>query len=609
MKTVLITTPIRPAPTRFPPFGSLALINYLRKHGEEDIELYDIDFQRPSFEEAMEHILAAKPDIFAISAVVSTAYAYSKRIANAVKEALPGTLIILGGNMGASAEILLRKTGVDLCVLGEGEKIFLNIVRRAKETLNPQDFAEIKGLAFIGADGKFTTTGYKDPLKSDELYDIDWSDLNTNDSINYYIPKLHDINSLVAETFNEDSRLSDPGRKDKNFVLLYTSKGCVAKCTFCHRWDKGIRMIPIDIIMERIDELVTKYNVGFIKIADENFGADRRWVKEFCERIKKYNILWVGGSRVTGITPAYLDMLRDSGCVMYAFGIESGSERILQVMEKKTTLEKNYQAIELTFKHGMGAVIALVLDMPGESPEMISETIKLCQHSKTLSPDLNPNDLSINYAQALPGTPLYEYGRHHGLIGQSHKGEEEYLLSISDRDAHDEYTTINFTQYPTLIAQSWRPLITVETNYAFVKKFGLQRYLSNLLTDMNFFSEAGFDSGYFANPRRIISGSGGTQTEMLKPPRLWALIKGERWGLALICYPVQAHHLRAFLPFLLLAKGFRTKGINYVFELISEYVYFKFKRLFTNVLEFKYMSLRKMINDDLGPLQDNNPSM
>ncbi len=68
--------------------------------------------------------------------------------------------------------------------------------------------------------------------------------------------------------------------------------------------------------------------------------------------------------------------------------------------------------------------------MPGETPETVQETADFCKYALTLSPTQNPNDLSINYAQALPGTPMYEYARHKGLIGQDLDGEEEYLLKI-----------------------------------------------------------------------------------------------------------------------------------------------------------------------------------
>ena len=89
-----------------------------------------------------------------------------------------------------------------------------------------------------------------------------------------------------------------------------------------------------------------------------------------------------------------------------------------------------------------------------------------------LSKDNNPLDLSINYAQALPGTPLYEYARKKGLIGTGTLEEEKYLLMVSDKDAADEFNTLNFTDVPLIIAQSWRPYLTILAARAYIKKFG-----------------------------------------------------------------------------------------------------------------------------------------
>ena len=108
-----------------------------------------------------------------------------------------------------------------------------------------------------------------------------------------------------------------------------------------------------------------------------------------------------------------------------------------------------------TIEAGLATVVQLVIGMPGETSETIRETIEFCKYAMTLHPDQNPNDNSINYAQALPGTDLYEYGRHKGLIGTDLDGEEEYLLSISDRDAHDEFVTLNFTERPVLGFGLW----------------------------------------------------------------------------------------------------------------------------------------------------------
>jgi anaerobic magnesium-protoporphyrin IX monomethyl ester cyclase len=119
-KILIITTPIRPIPTGFPPLGSLSIISALNRAGFSNTEFYNIDLLRPRYQDTIDHILKQKPDILGISAVVSTAYEYSKRLSLDIKKLLPKTTIILGGNMGASAEIILKKTGVDFVCTGEG---------------------------------------------------------------------------------------------------------------------------------------------------------------------------------------------------------------------------------------------------------------------------------------------------------------------------------------------------------------------------------------------------------------------------------------------------------------------------------------------------------
>ena len=88
-------------------------------------------------------------------------------------------------------------------------------------------------------------------------------------------------------------------------------------------------------------------------------------------------------------------------------------------MEKKVELEDNFKAMKWITEVGLHTTIQLVLGMPGEDNSTIKETAKFAAYGATLKRDKNPLDLSINYAQALPGTPLYEYARSKGLIGES----------------------------------------------------------------------------------------------------------------------------------------------------------------------------------------------
>ena len=109
-KILIVTTPIRPIPTDFPPYGSLSVMTALKKAGFNDTTFFNIDLLRPKYSEVIKYIKETKPDILGISAVVSTAYDFTKKLSIDIKRFLPGTTIILGGNLGASAEIILKKT-------------------------------------------------------------------------------------------------------------------------------------------------------------------------------------------------------------------------------------------------------------------------------------------------------------------------------------------------------------------------------------------------------------------------------------------------------------------------------------------------------------------
>ncbi len=611
MKTMLVTTPIRPKPSNFAPIGSLNIINYLRKHDIE-IDFYHIDGLRPSFDEALKKILDAKPEILGISAVVSTSYAYTKKLVQAVKTELPDTLIIVGGGLAASAEILLRIAGVDLCALGEGEKVMLNVVNRAKTTKKPSDFSDIKGLVLLDDDGNLVNTGYEDQLPKEEIYDVNWDDLTkASDPAIYFAPV--DVDGDIEFHFKRDQRTYEEHRKGKNVAGLATAKGCVARCTFCHRWDKGIRYIPNDVLSGRLTELVEKHNVGFLHIVDENFGTDKRWLKAFCEMIKPFDLLWrVGGMRVNCISPEYIEMMKDAGCSAIIYGMESGSEKILQVMEKKVKLQDNYNAMKWTVDAEQGTVVQLVIGMPGETPQTIKESSEFAKYANSIAEWQRPWDLSINYAQALPGTPLYEYARRVGLIGVSLEEEEKYLIQISDTNAADENNTLNFTAYPYFIHRSWRHYIQIKTCAAYVKKFGKEKYAHMLLTDSSYFKNKNKNKtkpdggGYFNKPKldveRAVAIDGFTnykeayEHENEKLPSLISLILKRKVGLSLFCYPEVFDKIKWTLPFLWFLIGIKRIGLLAMLKETKEWLSGKMKRQQGDPDK----SLRKVVFGEMG---------
>jgi radical SAM superfamily enzyme YgiQ (UPF0313 family) len=456
MKICICTTPIRPVPTDFPPFGSMAIIQSLRKIGEE-VSFYHIDYHRYTKEQILEYFKANQFKLVGISAVVSTAYAYTKYLIQLIKSVSPNTIVFVGGNLAASSEILHRKAKTDYCIIGDGEIIVQNLVRTInEEKTSDNDLQKIPGITYINSNNELKFTGYDHPLPAEMIERPDFSILEKDNSINYYI--YEGSRKLSHYTNDYESK------KGEKHTTLIVAKGCVARCTFCHRFEKGYRVSPRESIINHLKMLKDKYEVGSIAISDENFGSYKEETKKLVKEFGSLGLKWqAAGVRAHTIDLETLKLWKANGCYSVLYGIESGSPTMLKVMEKKISLEQNIKALQFTYEAGLTTVVQLVIGMPGETDKTIEETIDFLKKTLPYYSDIFRKKLdlmvSVNYAQALPGTPLYEYARENGFIKKDIQSEEDYLIKISDRDAYDNDHFINYTQQPLLKVLSWRSMI------------------------------------------------------------------------------------------------------------------------------------------------------
>jgi radical SAM superfamily enzyme YgiQ (UPF0313 family) len=469
MKTCICTTPVRETPTKYPPFGCMEIIKALRKIGKETV-FYNIDYHRPNHEEISSYFRDNQFDIVGISAVVSTAYSYTKYLSETIKTVSPNTTIIIGGNLAASAEILLRKCKVDFCVIGNGEFIIQDLITvLAHPNWNYDQMKQILGICFLDPDEEFHFTGFRKPPHGEEMEFPDYEILEADDSLPYYIEDTPGWYIQYGLEIPKDMR-------GKRNAVVQIAKGCANRCTFCHRWEKGYRFRPLDKIKEHIILLKTKYNVGFISIADESFGTNRKLTLKLAQFLNKMKILWRSNAvRSSSIDRETLFHWKANGCCAVTFGIESGSQTILNVMEKNTSVQTNINALKWCYEADLVTSIQLVLGMPGENDQTIRETIEFLKecmpyYSTSFRGYLNVV-YSINYAQALPGSPLYEYARHHGFIGRTIDDEEKYLIKISDINASNTQHYVNCTKLPLLKVLMWRPYLIGITNAHYIQKF------------------------------------------------------------------------------------------------------------------------------------------
>ena len=180
MKVCICTTPVRPEPSNWTPFGSMAIIESLSKIGINS-EFYNIDYHRPSKQKLTKYFESNHFDIVGISAVVSTAYKYTKELVEIIKKIDNKTIIILGGSLAASANILHHKCKIDYCVIGDGEEIIINLVNALMdENFVKDNLKEIKGITYLDEKKEFVFTGNAKAPSQEEFEIHDYSILHGN---------------------------------------------------------------------------------------------------------------------------------------------------------------------------------------------------------------------------------------------------------------------------------------------------------------------------------------------------------------------------------------------------------------------------------------------
>ena len=586
IRSMFITLPQREAPGNQPPYGPLAVMTALEKAGHPDTELYHIDALRPDREESIQRIVDFAPDVLGISAVVSTAYENCVFYSKEIKKRLPDCVILIGGNMVSTAEVLFDYAGADFCIAGEGEIPTPQLFDWLERKGTREELKEITGLIYM-EDGKMINTGYAPKIAKEDLYDINWD---------YFDDELTDISFPPMDSWGEgsgafltffpysDGKIENLPPRDKErlntrMAMFFTSRGCISRCTFCHRFVKGFLQPAPDVIISRMMELKERYNVGSFYFSDECFGADKKWLKIFCEKIKPLDILWkVAGMRVDCVKPEILNMMRESGCRYIGYGFESGSPRILEVMEKRVEQEDNMNAMRWTIDAGISSIPQLVIGMPGECVETIDETIDFVSECLTLDESQNPFHVSTNYAQALPGTPLYEYARAKGIIASNIKGEEGYLLHISDKNASDASTTLNFTDAPKDVYMSWKFRVGATINYRFAQKFGNKTYYERMW-------------GKRYRPSAI------------------GLIRKRDWLTLRQSFPALNYYLSRVVTPVIIARTFLQEGPFKGFKSIFDCTDYLIKKSFGLQKPFVYKSLRKLLKDDIENSYCGDPMM
>ncbi len=355
---------------------SLAMIAAIFKENGYEVRIEESTFKQPlSNDYFMEVAREYQPDIIGISMLtmqILKVYDLVKRLKKA------NFLVIAGGTHVTTCDREAVEHGVDIVLRNEGEETL-------RDYLQGKPLPDILGITYRNADGGITRN---DPR-----------------------PRIKDLSTLPDPDFTafdiERFRLEGDGLL-KGIHRIYTSRGCPGKCTFCDYQVYGQKATfnPIPQVMADIQKRVDKYGVRQFVVADDCFTMNKRHVAEFCNGIKNINpkVTWQAWTRADMMTPEMASMMKDAGCYMVIFGIESGDPETLKRTCKGTTVEKNISACRIAHAAGLQVGVNLMFGFPWETVESLQNTLNMIYELWDVTHMFNGSGSIVPF----PGTEIYQ---------------------------------------------------------------------------------------------------------------------------------------------------------------------------------------------------------
>lgn len=360
----------------YAPLGLLYISAYLKENNLKNT-VFDSTFS--SFKKQLTFIEENKPKIVAIYTNLMTKINVIKLVKELKSKTNYGNpKVILGGpDITYNIENYL-KTGADFLVIGEGEQTSLELYQAI---LNNTDFSNIDGIAY-SQNGKVIKTSERTKMKS--LADLPLPNRNAID----FQPYLD-----TWKKYHKNSSMT-----------VSTQRGCPYTCKWCSTavYGQSYRRRPAKMVVNELKMLKETYNPDAIWFVDDVFTVSHKWIREFHEEMKRvqFSIPFECITRAERLNDEILDLLEEIGCFRIWIGAESGSQKIIDAMDRRVDVDVVKQAIQKTNKKGIESGTFIMVGYPGEDQTDIEKTIQYLK-------DANPTQYTITVAYPIKGTSLY----------------------------------------------------------------------------------------------------------------------------------------------------------------------------------------------------------
>ncbi len=372
---------VRHITNRSPSLGLLYLAAVVRAEGYRT-SIIESDIENISIQQVAQRVIQAEPEYIGIT-LFTVGVWNAVDIVRRIKLQLPQIKVIVGGPHISSMakETMERFSEFDIAVIREGEQV----IKELLPALDLQsDLNSIKGIIFRDQQLELVQTPPAPSINDLDSLPLPAWDLLPNFP-NSYLPAIYDYPQAPVAT-------------------LAASRGCPFLCKFCDTSTFGakVRANSAKMVFQMMKTLQHDYGIRHIQFVDDLFLASRIRTLELCSLLieSELNMTWSCTARVDTVKPDVLKEMKNAGCWEISFGLETGSNELLQKMEKAARVEKSTQAVQWTYDAGIRCKGLFMLGYPGETLDTITKTKKFVRA-------IPMTTMNLSKFTPYPGSPIY----------------------------------------------------------------------------------------------------------------------------------------------------------------------------------------------------------
>lgn len=421
LRVLLIAPTYVDAPnTMYFPIGMAYLASYISSKGYlvDGLNMSNYGLNK-GLEKLKLKLESEQYDVIGIGAL-TVAFEQIEKLVVHLRTITDAKIVIGGGVTSCESELVIKEIKPDYMVISEGELIFeelLSHINNPNEYNLPKGAWSLKGDEIVSNSDSYAIPELDElPFPDYELMGIsEFMDLQTGSGWSY-----HKTDLVIGK-----------------YMPISASRSCPFKCTFCHHAGMGTyRKHSVKYAVDFIKKMTSKYNVKHLSIYDELFSMDKKRVMEFCKELRPLDVTFMCQLRVDQVDKEMLQEMRKAGCIEISYGIESGSDLVIESMNKKIHVHQIENAIKLTREAKIGIQGNFLFGDPAETKETIEESIRFQEKNNLFFADWS---MVIPY----PGTVLHQKALDKGMISD----RVQFIKDVADTSKYLWNKPINLTNF------------------------------------------------------------------------------------------------------------------------------------------------------------------